>query len=119
MTIQRHTLAALTVTLVASLFFSATHADPRKTHVDRATRYLAQANSSVEQRFIDKRRQPQQQQSYQPRISRDQAAAIAREQTGGRVLRVQLQGKSYRVKLLLSGERVKTVRVDADSGKLN
>ncbi len=50
-------------------------------------------------------------------ISRDRAAEIARDATGGRVLSVELEGgKSYRVKLLLDGERVRTVYVDARSG---
>lgn len=50
-------------------------------------------------------------------ISREQAAAIARDATGGRVLSVELQGgRTWRVKVLLDGKRVRTVRVDARSG---
>jgi uncharacterized membrane protein YkoI len=50
-------------------------------------------------------------------ISRERAAAIAREATGGRVLSVDLQGgRSWRVKVLLNGERVRTVTIDARTG---
>lgn len=52
------------------------------------------------------------------RISRDQAAAIARGAVGGRVLRVELSDSRYRVKLLVDGERVRTVQVDARTGQL-
>ena len=51
-------------------------------------------------------------------ISRDRAAEIARNATGGRVLSVELRGGTYRVKMLLDGERVRTVRIDARTGKL-
>jgi uncharacterized membrane protein YkoI len=52
------------------------------------------------------------------RIDRDEAAAIARRSVGGgRVLKVQLRGQRYYVKLLLAGERVRTVRVDATTGE--
>lgn len=54
-------------------------------------------------------------------ISSDRAAAIAAARTGGRVLDVRLQGGSrpvYRVKVLVSGERVRTVRVDARTGSV-
>jgi len=52
------------------------------------------------------------------RISPDRAAAIARNAVGGRVLRVELSGNRYRVKLLVDGERVRTVQVDARTGQL-
>ncbi|MDZ7748719.1 MAG: PepSY domain-containing protein [Halofilum sp. (in: g-proteobacteria)] len=54
-------------------------------------------------------------------ISADQAAAAARRATGGRVLRVELHrgGRPwYRVKVLVDGERVRSVRVDARSGRV-
>lgn len=54
-------------------------------------------------------------------ISPDEAAAIVRARTGGRVLSVDLRsnGRSwYRVKVLVSGERVRTLAVDADTGRL-
>jgi uncharacterized membrane protein YkoI len=54
-------------------------------------------------------------------ISADRAAAIAQGQTGGKVLGVKLSnGKRpvYLVKILLNSKRVKTVRVDARTGKL-
>ena len=51
-------------------------------------------------------------------ISRDKAASIAKDATGGRVLSVERKGKNYRVKVLLKGERVRTVRIDARTGKL-
>jgi uncharacterized membrane protein YkoI len=52
-------------------------------------------------------------------ISQDRAAAAARSATGGRVLNIRLQdGKrpQYRVKVLLDGNRVRNVGVDARSG---
>lgn len=52
------------------------------------------------------------------RISPDRAAAIARNAVGGRVLKVELSGGRYRVKLLVGGERVRTVEVDARTGQL-
>jgi uncharacterized membrane protein YkoI len=52
-------------------------------------------------------------------ISRDRAAEIARNANGGRVLSVELKGgRTYRVKILLDGERVRTVRIDARTGQL-
>lgn len=54
-------------------------------------------------------------------ISRDRAAEVARSATGGRVLRVDLQDNGrpmYRVRVLVDGERVTTVAVDAQSGRL-
>jgi uncharacterized membrane protein YkoI len=54
-------------------------------------------------------------------ISRDRAAEIARSRTGGRVLRVDLHDGGrpwYRVRVLIDGERVRTVAVDARSGRL-
>ncbi len=53
-------------------------------------------------------------------ISPGQAAAIAASRTGGRVLGVKLQGGKrprYRVRLLLGGERVRSVTVDAATGE--
>jgi len=51
-------------------------------------------------------------------ISIDQATAIARQQTGGRVLSAapQTQGTrtAYRIRLLVDGQRVVTVVVDAE-----
>ncbi len=55
------------------------------------------------------------------KISRDEAAAIARDATGGRVLKVQLNGGGrpvYRVKVLVAAERVRVIRIDATSGRL-
>lgn len=54
-------------------------------------------------------------------ISRDRAAAVARSATGGRVLDVRLErgGKpTYRVKMLLDGNRVRSIGVDARSGAI-
>ncbi len=54
-------------------------------------------------------------------ISRDRAADIARTRTGGRVLRVDLRNGDrpwYRVRVLIDGEHVRTVAVDARSGRL-
>jgi len=52
------------------------------------------------------------------RISRDEAAGIARRAVGGRVLGVELKGNRYYVRLLVDGKRVRTVQVDARSGEL-
>ncbi len=63
--------------------------------------------------------QTQAEQAAGGRISRDQAAAAARKATGGLVLKVKLEGKEiYRVRVLLEGERVRTVRVDARTGRV-
>lgn len=57
-----------------------------------------------------------------PTVSKDEAAALARQATGGRVLDIQAEErggkKSYRVKVLLSDGRVRIVRVDAYSGNV-
>ncbi len=55
------------------------------------------------------------------KISRDEAAAIARDATGGRVLKVDYVGGGrpvYRVKVLVAAERVRVLRIDATSGRL-
>lgn len=56
-------------------------------------------------------------------IEADRAAAIARENTGGRVLDVRLladdSGPAYAVRLLLNPGRVRTVLVDGNSGQLH
>ena len=51
-------------------------------------------------------------------ISPDRAAAVARGATGGRVLKVDRKGNVYRVRLLLDGQRVRNVKVDARTGRL-
>ncbi len=51
-------------------------------------------------------------------ISRDEAARIAKRATGGRVLGVKRKGNSYKVKVLLEGERVRIVHVDARTGQI-
>ncbi len=65
-------------------------------------------------------RSPQNGQTLAPtqRIGRDRAAAIAQQATGGRVLRVEQQGNRYLVRVLVAGERIRTVRVDAATGEL-
>ena len=45
--------------------------------------------------------------------SADEAAAQARQQTGGRVLRVREQGQSYEVKVLTPDGAVRNVRIPA------
>jgi uncharacterized membrane protein YkoI len=65
--------------------------------------------------------QANQSESQSVRISRDEAAAIARSRTGGRVLSVDLRRTGrprYRVKVLVSGERVRTLSVDARTGSV-
>jgi hypothetical protein len=46
-------------------------------------------------------------------IGPSQAAQIAQERHGGKVLKVSRDGQSYRVKLLLPSGTVRTVRIDA------
>lgn len=57
-----------------------------------------------------------------PAVSKDEAAALARQTTGGRVLDIQTQDRNgktvYRVKVLRDG-RVRFVRVDAQSGNVS
>ena len=61
----------------------------------------------------------QNQTAQQNLISPKQAAAIAQQSTGGRVLSVDLAGQRvYRVKVLLDNSRVRTIRVDARSGEV-
>jgi hypothetical protein len=51
-------------------------------------------------------------------ISRDEAASAARRATGGRVVGVKKRGAVYFVRVLLDGERVRTVKVDARTGQV-
>lgn len=51
-------------------------------------------------------------------ISSDRAASIARDSTGGRVLKVERKNGVYQVRVLLDGERVRNVTVDARTGKV-
>lgn len=54
-------------------------------------------------------------------ISRDRAAEIVRSATGGQVLRVELRGDEqpwYAVRVLIDGERVRSLVVDARTGRL-
>lgn len=55
-------------------------------------------------------------------VSADEAAALVREATGGRILDVRLDGAArppvYRVKVLLDGGRVRVYRVDANTGRM-
>ena len=56
--------------------------------------------------------------SSQGQISADRAASIASSATGGRVLKVERKGNTYRVRVLLDGERIRNVSVDARTGRL-
>lgn len=51
-------------------------------------------------------------------LSRDAAAAAARQATGGRILSVTRQGQIFRVRVLLDNERVRTIEVDATTGEV-
>lgn len=57
-----------------------------------------------------------------PTVGKDEAAALARQATGGRVLDIEAEEgggeKVYRVKILLPDGRVRVVRVDAYSGNV-
>jgi uncharacterized membrane protein YkoI len=56
-------------------------------------------------------------------ISLDQATAIVRKETGGRVLSADRQSRNgqtiYRIKVLMPSGVVKVVRVDAATGEMN
>lgn len=58
----------------------------------------------------------------QARVSQDQAAAMARTATGGRILAVTTKGRDgqwvHYVKVLLANGRVRVVRVDANTGQV-
>ena len=56
--------------------------------------------------------------NFAAEISPDGAAAIARGATGGRVLKVQRKGSVYVVRVLLDGERVRNLSIDARTGRL-
>ena len=66
----------------------------------------------------DHRRPFQRIQVAQAEISADRAASAARQATGGRVLKVERKGGVYQVRVLLDGERVRNVRVDARTGRV-
>lgn len=66
----------------------------------------------------DHKRNLQRTQAAQADISADRAASIARDKTGGRVLKVERKGSVYQVRVLLDGERVRNVRVDARTGRV-
>ncbi|WP_374335611.1 PepSY domain-containing protein [Leeia sp.] len=51
-------------------------------------------------------------------ISRDDAARIAQERTGGKVLAVEQQGTLFRVKVLKSNGEVVILKIDAGSGEV-
>ena len=57
-----------------------------------------------------------------PPVSADQAAAVVRAKSGGRILGVRREnnarGPVYRVKVLLDGGRVRVYRVDAGTGRI-
>jgi uncharacterized membrane protein YkoI len=57
-----------------------------------------------------------------PSVSADEAVALVRAQSGGRILNLRLESRAgpavYRVKVLLEGGRVRVYRVDASSGKI-
>ncbi|MDJ0929022.1 MAG: hypothetical protein QNJ73_15400 [Gammaproteobacteria bacterium] len=56
--------------------------------------------------------------NFAAEISPDGAAAIARGATGGRVLKVERKGSVYVVRVLLDGERVRNLTIDARTGRL-
>jgi uncharacterized membrane protein YkoI len=57
--------------------------------------------------------------AQQGSLSAQQAADIAQQKYGGRVLKIKPDGKLYRIKLLLDSGHVIQVTVDADSGALS
>ncbi|MDP6435951.1 MAG: hypothetical protein QF790_07795 [Gammaproteobacteria bacterium] len=96
MHIKRHRLASLIVVLAVSLASMPMYAGSGASRGNNADRFIARPEY----------------------ISRDKAASIAKNATGGRVLSVERKGRQYRVKVLLKGERVRTLRIDARTGKL-
>ena len=51
-------------------------------------------------------------------VSAQQAAAIARSASGGKVLKVTPQGHAFKVKVLTKKGVVKTLYIDANTGKI-
>ncbi len=51
-------------------------------------------------------------------VGRDDAARIAGDQTGGRVLSVERQGNTWRVKVLKKNGEVVILQVDAGNGEV-
>ncbi|HJP04046.1 MAG: PepSY domain-containing protein [Gammaproteobacteria bacterium] len=96
MPIKRHSWLLLIVALTVSLASMPLNAGSGSARSANKDRFIARPES----------------------ISRDEAASIAKEATGGRILSVERKGNSYRVKVLLKRERVRTVRIDARTGKL-
>ncbi len=93
---QRFSTGLFALTLVVSLASTAAHAQSGLIHINKPRFFIAQSVL----------------------ISREKAASIAKQTTGGRVLEVKLKGNKYHVKVLLNGERIRTVRIDARTGQL-
>jgi len=93
---QRFNTGLFALTLVVSLASTAVHAQSGLIHLNKPRFFIAQSEL----------------------ISREKAASIAKQNTGGRVLEVKLKGNNYHVKMLLNGERIRTVRIDARTGQL-
>jgi uncharacterized membrane protein YkoI len=109
----------LLLTLAVSLAPPAADAKSRGSESGYNRQRLAQNNGDQYKHSKDEKRSEEQSKKYSDaHISRDQAAAIARDATAGRVLKVELKGNTYHVKVLLAGERVRTVRIDARTGQV-
>jgi uncharacterized membrane protein YkoI len=65
---------------------------------------------------------PPQDFAVQPRISEDDAVAMVRERTGGKVLRVERRGEdsevTYLIRVLTPDGRLREYRVDARTGRM-
>ena len=67
---------------------------------------------------VSSENQPRKQSSNRPTISSQQAASIVQSRYGGKVLKVQKNQSSYRVKLIRQDGRIISVSVDAVTGKI-
>lgn len=51
-------------------------------------------------------------------VSREQAAAIAKQHYPGKIIKLQLQQQNYRIRVLQADGRVVTVLVDGQTGRI-
>lgn len=93
---QRFSTGLFALTLAGSLGSITAHAQSGSIYLDQTHHFIAQSEF----------------------ISREKAASITKQATGGRVLDVKLKGHNYHVKVLLDGERIRTIYIDARTGKI-
>jgi len=54
----------------------------------------------------------------QTKVSLDQAVAKVRRTFGGRILKAETRGNVHYIKVVMDNGRVRTVRVDANTGRI-